>query len=646
MITPDYLDDVALATERAVSKLNEELVKKITKRILAGYKFYGEVTFIPATIHDLQKMVYDGAVMEDIEDAITKALPGLEAEVAKAFKTSAKDISDTMQAMTSSVIEVIDQNGNIVPPPPKDQVLGIPTNAKDLNLTAPEVRNLESAYRRTQGTVRNLCKTTAGSANQAFIDACDSAFMKIQSGMSPNEAIIDAITDMAKRGVTTITYPTGKTDRVEVAIARAVRTGVSQANADIILTRCAEMGIQYVRVSEHLGARVTKNLDYTNHAWWQGQVYKLDYTRPALAKYEAQASEGQQEYPYLAQLKKALAERGGEDYPDFVKTCGYGNMLGICGINCRHTFNMFIPGLNREGKRNYTYDENAERYKQTQKMRAMERKMRELKRQLVALKEMRDNEDANRAYGMLKRRYEVLDLEYRTYARSHNLGMENYRREVPGIYHKVPSRISGEYTDDDTRISTIPIDLIRAKQHKKDIEELHEKIKDMFPCKSEWSGETFIDRLTKRNGYVAERKTADGTYKYDIVLKYKTSMETKLHELIHTFSISRYGNNVYQSFRGIEEACTETLTEIIGKEINIPISPMRSYPYMVDRLNKILDMAEVKDRKRFLIYLTGIEPIERFKELQKLTESIRIKKGIEAYKKAEHYLDEILEERI
>lgn len=43
------------------------------------------------------------------------------------------------------------------------------------------------------------------------------------------------------------------------------------------------------------------------------------------------------------------------DYPDFVETTGYGvDKLGLCGINCYHTFYAFIPGVSTP---NYTLEQ-------------------------------------------------------------------------------------------------------------------------------------------------------------------------------------------------------------------------------------------------------------------------------------------------
>lgn len=150
------------------------------------------------------------------------------------------------------------------------------------NMSGAMKKKLEEVYRRTNGDIYNICQTTAPSTQDTFINACDDAFMNIQMGMPLNEAISRAIDQVAEKGVSCVYYNSGRVDKMEVALARAIRTGINQANAQLVLMKCAELGIDYVKVSAHYGARVTKQNDYTNHSWWQGKVYKLNWSNKAL----------------------------------------------------------------------------------------------------------------------------------------------------------------------------------------------------------------------------------------------------------------------------------------------------------------------------------------------------------------------------
>lgn len=173
---------------------------------------------------------------------------------------------------------IVDQEGLSVKIPDYEAI-GLPKYASELQLTPYEIRQLETMYRRTNGSIKNMTKTAARFGNETFVDACDLAYMKAQSGMSIQSAVIDAIKSVAAQGIRCVEYDSGRVDSIETAIARAVRTGVNQANGEIVMTRVAEMGIPCVYVSEHYGARVTKKNDYTNHSWWQGKVYRVDWSK-------------------------------------------------------------------------------------------------------------------------------------------------------------------------------------------------------------------------------------------------------------------------------------------------------------------------------------------------------------------------------
>lgn len=102
----------------------------------------------------------------------------------------------------------------------------------------------------------------------------------------------------------------GKTDKIDVAVRRAVLTGVNQTANKLQDKRAEEMNCDLVEVTAHIGARVTKKLDHTNHAWWQGKVYSIS---------------------------------GNSDkYPGLKETTGYGLVDGLGGINCRHNKFPFI----------------------------------------------------------------------------------------------------------------------------------------------------------------------------------------------------------------------------------------------------------------------------------------------------------------
>lgn len=78
-------------------------------------------------------------------------------------------------------------------------------------------------------------------------------------------------------------------------------------------------------------------------------------------------------------------------YPDFIESTGYGDVQGLCGANCRHSFGPYIEGLSPETYSQADLDEFANQtvtyngeeipyYDATQILRKLERNVREWKK--------------------------------------------------------------------------------------------------------------------------------------------------------------------------------------------------------------------------------------------------------------------------
>lgn len=215
-----------------------------------------------------------------------------------------------------------------------------------------------AGYKKTLGTFQNLTRTTANTATRQFEDALDRAYMQVTSGgMSYQQAVKGAVLDLAKNGLAAAQYPTGHVDYMDVAVRRAVLTGVNQTALKVQDARADEFGCDLVEVSAHYGARPT-------HAEWHGRIYS----------------------------------RSGKSrkYKDFVETTGYGSGDGLGGWNCRHSFGPFFEGISKPtytGKdlrdiNSKTVEYNGRQmslYDASQKQRANEREIRALKREQAGL---------------------------------------------------------------------------------------------------------------------------------------------------------------------------------------------------------------------------------------------------------------------
>lgn len=122
------------------------------------------------------------------------------------------------------------------------------------------------------------------------------------------------------------------------------------------------------------------------------------------------------------------------DYPDFVESCGYGDVRGILGANCRHNFRPFIEGvmlptytqedLDALKAKKFEYEgKEYDTYTATQKQREIERTIRKEKRRLAAA--TNDN-DRNASKAKIRRLYEY----YEDFSEAAGLRMQKDRANV------------------------------------------------------------------------------------------------------------------------------------------------------------------------------------------------------------------------
>ncbi len=193
------------------------------------------------------------------------------------------------------------------------------------------------------------------------------AVMNVNAGAETAErAIHKAVRRMMREGVSTVTYrdaATGRqtvTNRIDVAVRRHVRTQIAQDGMRRTLDICGQSGISLVEVSSHGGAR-------PSHARWQGRVYSLN----------------------------GEVEIDGVRYKDFYSETGYGDVDGLGGANCRHSFGPWLPGAPRMYEPNPGHPsglDGDEVYRLTQGQRRRERDIRQTKRELAGAQLIADRD--------------------------------------------------------------------------------------------------------------------------------------------------------------------------------------------------------------------------------------------------------------
>ena len=338
MLTPEYLYRITEGAEDIASQLHANIIQKIIERMMIRLG-RGEDYLLTATDKwQIEVLQEAGYLLEDIRKEL-------------ADKTK-KQVKEIQEAMEDAGVQALQWDDKIY------QAAGL--SPVPLLQSPALMRIMQRNYEATSGEWRNFTRTTANEAQRLFINQMDNAYNMVTSGaVSYTEAVRDVINSVSDTGVK-VSYPSGHKLSIEAATMMIVRTGISQAASDVSIARMEEMDWDIILVSAHLGARSgDRGMNPGNHLWWQGQFY----SRTGRTK----------------------------EYPDFVKTTGYGTVTGLCGVNCRHSFGPGDGVNNPFADKDIAYSDNYKIEKMQQRQRTLERRIRDSKRKVQNLQTAVDN---------------------------------------------------------------------------------------------------------------------------------------------------------------------------------------------------------------------------------------------------------------
>ena len=205
---------------------------------------------------------------------------------------------------------------------------------------------------------------------------------------------------LANNGITIYeSYGGGKSKNysIENILRRDVMYKVNQANSQVNMENFKKSSAKFIQVSSHPTARTWNKYmkhPYEDHSSWQGKVY---YSR------EGEAVDG---------------------YEEFESTCGYGELLGIGGINCYHQFEMNYTGDNIATE--YSEKEVERNYQLSQQQRAYERAIRQLK-QAKSVYEEAGNEALSNSIG---KNITMATRQLKDFCEKNNLKYFNWRTKI------------------------------------------------------------------------------------------------------------------------------------------------------------------------------------------------------------------------
>lgn len=330
MLSPKWLARCTAPIAELYAQAESSILDDMARRI-STYDFY-----IPAAQYQEEKLAMMGMTRQQIIAELSKRTGKTRQEIQAVMEAGAAETRN-------SDGEVYERAGKKVP-----------------EKISPQMRKIiRSGLKQTAGLFDNLTKTTARTATRQFEKALDLAWLQVSTGaMDPQSATRQVIKSLCKAGIQAIAYPTGHSDTLEVAVTRALRTGVNQTALRMQEQLADEMGSDLVEVTAHAGAR-------PDHAKWQGKVYSLTGRTPG--------------------------------YQTLAKATGYGTGTGLGGWNCRHSFYPYSPGqgdIYSKGElEEYTRPDAVEYngkkmslYEAEQTQRSIERQIRRWKRENSAMK--------------------------------------------------------------------------------------------------------------------------------------------------------------------------------------------------------------------------------------------------------------------
>lgn len=332
-LDPKLLDSLPDSLVEMYSIVEADILENMAERI-AHYDY-----FIPAAMHQMQKLEELGAVRADIISKLSALTGKSQAEIVALLTEAAEvTIEDDVEYYTRAEVYAPDK---------------VDTEAL--------YQNLNVGLRQTQQAFFNITGTTANTASKQFELALDRAWTQINTGgLDYNTAISRAIADLSSRGLGAVTYKSGRVDSIEVAVRRAVMTGANQTALRTQETLADQLEVDLVETTAHGGAR-------PSHAKWQGKVFS----------------------------RKGRVTINGVTYEDLAKATGYGSAGGLGGVNCRHNFHPYVPGTSRAWTAEQLKELDARRveyngqkyseYEASQIQRGLERNIRALKRTVSAL---------------------------------------------------------------------------------------------------------------------------------------------------------------------------------------------------------------------------------------------------------------------
>ena len=383
----EYQSILQSGIEKKYRMLEEEIMKDIVRRIRKA----GKIT--SAADYQLHRYVILGHSTEDVEKLIRQAVGNDWADTFELYD----QVIETEYVRAKRLYEQV--NADFIPYE-QNQELQQLTNAL-IRQSNDELFNISRSlgFMVDMGNGRKVFTPLS----EIYNGYLDNAITMMASGaFDYNTLIRKIVREMTASGLRTVSYSTWHSNRVDVAVRRALLTGMGQLTGQISRMNGQALGTDKYEVDWHPGAR-------PDHAKWQGRVWT---------------------------------------YQQLVDVCGLGSGGGLLGWNCRHTYYPFLEGISvrnysdewleamdrKEARKVAFRGREYNTYEATQKQRQMETAMRAQREKAMLLKEGKAAPDD---VLIARCKYQAMLDEYKAFSKKMRLPEQRER-----IYADLQGRVA------------------------------------------------------------------------------------------------------------------------------------------------------------------------------------------------------------
>lgn len=541
-MTPEQKGSLPLQVEKLFYEMQDRIFSDVVRRI----KKTGEIT--STADYQINKLLILGNSTEIIEQEIKRLTEKTDPEMWELYDK----VSNWEYVRYEDAYQQI--NGSFTPLEENEQVQQ--WSQAVISQTNNEIQNITQSLGMTVDMGGG--KKAFTPLSQYYQSYLDRACMDIVTGaFDYNTVLRRVVKELSVSGLRTIDYASGYSNRAPVAARRAIMTGVSQLSARINEMVAKDLGTDTYEVTWHAGHRPSH--------WWGGNVY----------------------------TKQELQD-----------ICHLGDVDGLCGANCRHSYYAFIPGYS---VRTYTPEQLQEleageqeirawqgkqynAYEATQKQRQMETTMRAQRERITLLK--KGGADQN-DIAAAQARYVNSLRQYQSFSKRMELPEQMERVYMDGLGRVLPGKSFSKNVVNSGDSAIIKKSSMYRKKKAQAIEPMPKRqLQKIVKAFRRNGGVMQMDDIT--DAYLSNKHAEAITYnEKTILLRQNPGRAAVFEELIHATQFRKGENDgTYESRLMCEISAQEKLLKyqkaykLTAEEVKQTESALKAYRKELDEWKK------------------------------------------------------------